>query len=76
MNSQSNTQTRAAEANKVKEIIVRTMISEGYISKDRGDDFLAKYAIVEHSQGWLGATIDRFIKNKAEAFYRIVKILH
>lgn len=76
MSSNLLTQQKAAEANKVKEIVVRTLISEGYLPKDRGEDFLNKYAIVEHHPGWLGTTIDKLLKGKAEAYYRIVKLLH
>ena len=76
MSSNPLTQAKAAKANKVKEIVVRTMITEGYISKEKGEEFLSKYAIVEHQRGWLGATIDRLIKNRDEAYYRIVRLLH
>jgi hypothetical protein len=72
----SPTQTQAMEANKVKELVVRTMINEGFISREKGEDFLLKYAIVEHRRGWLGVTIDKLLpKNAADCFYRIVKLI-
>jgi len=65
------------EANKVKELVVRTMVNEGYLTREKGEDFLSKYAIVEHQKGWLGSTIDKLIpKDCRDSFYRIVKLLH
>lgn len=75
MNLIQQTQSRAIEANKVKEIVVRTLSNEGYITKEKAEEFLSKYAVVEHHAGWLGATIDKLLRNKTDIYYRIVKIL-
>ena len=71
--------TRAIEANKVKELIIRTMVTEGYISREKAEDFLSKYTVIEHKKGFLGQTIDRLLlKNcsDSDSFYRIAKLLH
>lgn len=75
MNS-NNPHDKAAEANKIKEIVVRALVQEGYISKEKADDFLSKYAIIDHQKGWLGTFVDRLLpKEDRNGYYRVVKIL-
>lgn len=67
---------KAAEANKVKEIVLRALVQEGYLAKEKADDFLSKYAIIEHRKGWLGTIIDKLLpKDSKSSYYRIIKIL-
>lgn len=76
MNSNgSPASNRIQEANKIKELIVLTMVREGFITKEKADLFLENYAIIQHTKGWLGNFVDRHLKNSSDAMYRVVKLI-
>lgn len=61
------------EANKVKELVIRALVQEGFLTQQKAQLFLEDYAVIQHAKGWLGRFFDSRLENSSDKFYRIVK---
>ena len=51
-------------ANSVKELVINSLVKEGFIDKEKQEELLSKYAVVVVRKGWLGRTIDKVFYGK------------
>lgn len=64
------------EANKVKEAVAAAMVAEGYLTPEKGDEFLGRYAVVLRERSWFGQVFDRLRGAPSDGFaqYNVVKV--
>ena len=66
--------------NKGKEIFVKGLVRDGFLTEEQADNISKNYAIVATRQGWLGSVIDTIINandpvDNNSIIIRIVKLL-
>ena len=50
-----------AAFNQTKEVVVGSLLTEGFITEEQAEEILTDYAIVVHEKGMLGKTIDKIL---------------
>lgn len=48
-------------SNTVKDNVIMAMVKEGYISKEKGEEFGTNYGVIAHTKGLLGRTLDKLL---------------
>ena len=65
-------------ANKVKDIVVNSLIKEGLISEDDGMDYVERFQVLIYKGSWFKRFFDKYIKNDTNRidgyFYRVVEM--
>ena len=65
-------------ANKVKDIVVDSLIKQGLISQDDGMDYVERFQVLIYKGSWFKRFFDKYIKNDTNRldgyFYKIVEM--
>jgi hypothetical protein len=65
-------------ANKIKDIVVNSLIKEGLISQNDGMDYVERFQVLIYKGSWFKRFFDKYIKNDTinidGYFYRIVEM--
>jgi hypothetical protein len=64
------------EANRVKELVVQSMVINGLTDDESAEQFLREHAIIVVKKGWLGSYIDKALglTDKNDKRYQIIKL--
>jgi hypothetical protein len=57
-------------ANKVKRIVIASLIENGYISREDGHDFIERYQVIIYKNSWFIDFIKKFLPDSDPKGYR------
>lgn len=65
------------DANKVKEVVVGALVADGYLTAEKGSEFLARYAVVLRGRSWFGRIFDKLRGEVLEEHlqYTVVRVV-
>lgn len=65
-------------ANKIKDLVVNSLIRQGLISHEDGMDYVERFQVIIYKGSWFKRFFDKYIKNSTNStdgyFYRVVEI--
>ena len=65
-------------ANKVKELVIGSLIRQGLISQEDGMDYVERFQVVIFKGSWFKRFFDKYVKNGTNKmdgyFYRVVEM--
>ena len=71
-------ETDTIHANKVKELVLGSLIRQGLISQEDGMDYVERFQVVIFKGSWFKRFFDKYVKNGTNSidgyFYRIVEM--
>lgn len=71
-------ETDTIHANKVKELVISSLIRQGLISEEDGMDYVERFQVVIFKGSWFKRFFDKYVKNGTNTmdgyFYRVVEM--
>lgn len=66
------------DANIVKDVVVKAMVTEGYISEDKAYEFISKYYVTITRESWYKRLFQNVFKNRTANgwYYDVVKFVN
>ena len=65
-------------ANKIKDIVVSSLIKQGLISENDGMDYVERFQVLIYKGSWFKRLYDKYVKNDTNKmdgyFYRVVEM--
>lgn len=65
-------------ANKVKDLVIISLIKKGFISEEDGSDYAERFQVIIYKGSWFERFFNKYIKNDANKmdgyFYRVVEM--
>ena len=65
-------------ANKVKDLVIVSLIKKGYISEEDGSDYAERFQVIIYKGSWFERFFNKFVKNDTNRmdgyFYRVVEM--
>ena len=65
-------------ANKVKDLVIISLIKKGYISEEDGSDYAERFQVIIYKGSWFERFFNKFVKNDTNRmdgyFYRVVEM--
>lgn len=71
-------ETDTQHANKVKELVISSLIRQGLISEEDGMDYVERFQVVIFKGSWFKRFFDKYVKNGTNSvdgyFFRVVEM--
>ena len=71
-------ETDTIHANKVKDLVLASLIKQGLISEEDGMDYAERFHVMIYKGSWFKRFFDKYIKNDTNSmdgyFYRVVEM--
>ena len=65
-------------ANKVKDLVIVSLIKKGFISEEDGSDYAERFQVLIYKGSWFERFFNKFVKNDTNKmdgyFYRVVEM--
>jgi len=61
--------------NKVKDIVVRKLVSEGYLSEEDGEEFTERCQVLVYKGTWFSKWFDKNMKSSSNKNHYFIKII-
>lgn len=65
-------------ANKVKDLVINSLIKQGLISEEDGMDYVERFQVLIYKGSWFKRFFDKYVKNNTNSidgyFYRVVEM--
>ena len=73
-----NIEADTQHANKVKDLVISSLIKQGLISEEDGMDYVERFQVLIYKGSWFKRFFDKYVKNDTNKtdgyFYRVVEM--
>lgn len=71
------TKADVQNANAVKQLVLESLVAEGYLTKEKANYFSTNYAVILSNRDWFRRIYDKLFKHRKpdEVYYDMVKIV-
>lgn len=72
-------ETDTQNANKIKELVVGSLISQGLLTDEDGMDYVERFHVIIYKGSWFKRFFDKYVKNDGSKningyYYRVVEL--